>query len=64
MSKRKIRMSTCFVWTAEIDDDSAEHVQLQEAKDAMDHILPFFLDGEEYIGITVQGCNTVTSERL
>jgi hypothetical protein len=64
MSVKKIRMSTCFQWTAEVDDDSDEHVQVQGAKDAMHFCLPDALDGVEFVGCTIQGCNNVTSENL
>jgi hypothetical protein len=60
----KIRLSVTFECTVEVDNDSAEHVQSQEAKDAVSLILPYYLDGKDFLDSTVQGCNNLTCEKL
>ena len=60
----KIRMSTCFEWTAEVPDGSTRAVQVQEAKDAMYFALPFRMDDEEFIDVRITGVTNVTSEVL
>jgi len=61
---KKIRLSTCFISTVEVSDDSTDAVALQEAKDAMSYCLPFVLDGEDFLDCVITGTNNITSEEL
>jgi hypothetical protein len=61
---KKIRLSTCFISTVEVSDDSTDAVAVREAKDAMSYCLPFVLDGEDFLDCVITGTNNITSEEL
>jgi hypothetical protein len=61
---KKIRLSTCFISTVEVSDDSTDAVAVREAKDAMENMLPGLLDDNGFPDCRITGVNNITSEEL
>lgn len=61
---KKIRLSTCFNHTVEVPDGSTDDVSLQEAKDAIEKMLPDRLDNEGFPECRITGVCNITSEAL
>ena len=60
----KIRLSCYFDCTVEVPDGSTDAVSLQEAKDAVEMLLPLRMDNEEHDGCVVTGICNFTAEDI
>jgi hypothetical protein len=60
----KIRLSCCFDCTVSVPDGLTDAVALQEAKDAVDHVLPYRMDNQEFLGNEITGVNSFSAEEL
>ena len=59
-----VRLSVVFECEIEVDNDSSEDVQIQDAKDAMSYILPFSLDSQDFVDCTIIDTSEPTCERI
>jgi hypothetical protein len=59
-----VRLSGCFECELKVNNDSAEDVQVQDAKDAVKYILPYQLDGQDFIDSKINNTTEPTCEKM